>query len=111
MALLPLLGLCLISNARSPTFRWHPSHTLSTTLPCTTACPQLKPQNVLLKTERRDRRGYVAKLADFGLSRIMGAEQTSVETGKHGLGMFGGSGCGRCQAQTAEPSCFTAELT
>lgn len=30
---------------------------------------QLKPQNVLLKTERRDRRGFVCKLADFGLSR------------------------------------------
>lgn len=45
---------------------------------------QLKPQNVLLKTEARDRRGYVAKLCDFGLSRIMGAEQTSVETGKLG---------------------------
>ena len=63
--------------------RSNPSYTTS---PCSPARLQLKPQNVLLKTERRDRRGYVAKLADFGLSRIMGAEQTSVETGKPGRG-------------------------
>lgn len=29
----------------------------------------LKGRNVLLKTARNDRRGFVAKLADFGLSR------------------------------------------
>ena len=29
----------------------------------------LKKENVLLKSERRDRRGYVCKLGDFGLSR------------------------------------------
>lgn len=28
----------------------------------------LKPANVLLKTHRADRRGYVAKVADFGES-------------------------------------------
>ena len=32
----------------------------------------LKPGNVLLKTHRADRRGYVAKVADFGLSRTVG---------------------------------------
>jgi len=31
--------------------------------------PDLKKENVLLKSERRDRRGYVCKLGDFGLSR------------------------------------------
>lgn len=29
----------------------------------------LKSQNVLLKSARNDRRGFVCKLADFGLSR------------------------------------------
>lgn len=36
------------------------------------ACVQgdLKPGNILLKSTRSDRRGFVAKVADFGLSRI-----------------------------------------
>ena len=41
-----------------------------TTLPSTpTTLTDLKKENVLLKSERRDRRGYVCKLGDFGLSR------------------------------------------
>ncbi len=35
----------------------------------------LKPANVLLKTHRADRRGYVAKVADFGLSWHVGEEE------------------------------------
>lgn len=34
-----------------------------------TTLTDLKKENVLLKSERRDRRGYVCKLGDFGLSR------------------------------------------
>ena len=41
----------------------------------------LKPENVLLKAARSDRRGYVCKLGDFGLSRLLGDEQTHVDTG------------------------------
>jgi serine/threonine protein kinase len=34
----------------------------------------LKPGNVLLKTHKVDRRGYIAKVADFGLSRALDCE-------------------------------------
>lgn len=44
----------------------------------------LKSQNVLLKSVRTDKRGYVAKLCDFGLSRLIGDLQTHVETGSYG---------------------------
>lgn len=36
-------------------------------------------RNVLLRTARNDRRGFICKLADFGLSRMLGQEQTHVE--------------------------------
>lgn len=35
--------------------------------PPSPVCPQAR--NVLLKSERKDRRGFVAKIGDFGLSR------------------------------------------
>jgi serine/threonine protein kinase len=44
----------------------------------------LKPQNVLLKTAAADRRGYVCKLADFGLSRMLQETETHVNTGSYG---------------------------
>jgi serine/threonine protein kinase len=44
----------------------------------------LKKENVLLKSERRDRRGYVCKLGDFGLSRLLAEHQTHVDTGSYG---------------------------
>lgn len=44
----------------------------------------LKGRNVLLKTARIDRRGFVCKLADFGLSRMLGQEQTHVNTQSYG---------------------------
>ncbi|KAL4423545.1 hypothetical protein ABPG77_006568 [Micractinium sp. CCAP 211/92] len=44
----------------------------------------LKSQNVLLKSVRTDKRGYVAKLCDFGLSRLIGDLQTHVDTGSYG---------------------------
>jgi hypothetical protein len=71
---LETLLLCLLDIARGLEFL----HS------CSIIHGDLKPQNVLLKTEQRDRRGFVAKLCDFGLSRAMGAEQTSVETGNYG---------------------------
>lgn len=36
----------------------------------------LKPGNVLLKTHKADRRGYIAKVSDFGLSRPLDLEDT-----------------------------------
>ncbi|EFN50522.1 hypothetical protein CHLNCDRAFT_29026, partial [Chlorella variabilis] len=44
----------------------------------------LKPQNVLLKTAGNDRRGFVCKLGDFGLSRMLPETQTHVNTGSYG---------------------------
>ncbi|GAB4814999.1 hypothetical protein N2152v2_002045 [Parachlorella kessleri] len=44
----------------------------------------LKPANVLLKGARNDRRGFVCKLADFGLSRLLGAQDTGVDTSSCG---------------------------
>eukprot|EP00887_Chlorella_sp_A99_P003741 scaffold7.g3741.t1 len=41
----------------------------------------LKPGNVLLKTHRVDRRGYIAKVSDFGLSRLMIPHQTHISVG------------------------------
>lgn len=41
--------------------------------------PWLQGRNVLLRTARNDRRGFICKLADFGLSRMLGQEQTHVE--------------------------------
>ncbi|KAL4423976.1 hypothetical protein ABPG75_001277 [Micractinium tetrahymenae] len=40
----------------------------------------LKPQNVLLRSARADRRGFVCKLCDFGLSRLLSDHQTHVQT-------------------------------
>lgn len=44
----------------------------------------LKPENVLLAGARADRRGFTCKLGDFGLSRLLGDEQTHVDTGNYG---------------------------
>ncbi|KAG2502172.1 hypothetical protein HYH03_000659 [Edaphochlamys debaryana] len=43
----------------------------------------LKPSNVLLKSSRIDSRGFVAKVGDFGLSRLCGAKEY-VETAEWG---------------------------
>ncbi|KAL3138446.1 hypothetical protein ABBQ32_006236 [Trebouxia sp. C0010 RCD-2024] len=43
----------------------------------------LKLGNVLLKTHRVDRRGYVAKVADFGLSRPLQESEQDVPAGNH----------------------------
>ncbi|EFJ50029.1 hypothetical protein VOLCADRAFT_58768, partial [Volvox carteri f. nagariensis] len=39
----------------------------------------LKPANVLLKSSRSDRRGFIAKVADFGLSKIFPVSERSLE--------------------------------
>ncbi|EFN58490.1 hypothetical protein CHLNCDRAFT_29775 [Chlorella variabilis] len=44
----------------------------------------LKPANVLLKAARNDRRGFVCKLGDFGLSRMLGQGQSHVDTTSYG---------------------------
>eukprot|EP00891_Asterochloris_glomerata_P006439 jgi/Astpho2/6439/e_gw1.00094.16.1_t len=43
----------------------------------------LKLGNVLLKTHRIDRRGYVAKVSDFGLSRPLLESEDEVAAGNH----------------------------
>ena len=40
----------------------------------------LKTANVLLKGSAKDARGFVCKLADFGLSRVLGNENTHIST-------------------------------
>ncbi|KAK9808759.1 hypothetical protein WJX72_003116 [[Myrmecia] bisecta] len=41
----------------------------------------LKPANVLLKTHRIDRRGYIAKVSDFGLSRPVQSSEAENQSG------------------------------
>lgn len=46
----------------------------------------LKPANVLLKATTADRRGFICKLADFGMSRLLDAKLgTHMETQTHGV--------------------------
>ncbi|KAG2494733.1 hypothetical protein HYH03_007246 [Edaphochlamys debaryana] len=44
----------------------------------------LKPRNVLLKGSTTDPRGFVAKVADFGLSLRLSAEETHISNAYHG---------------------------
>ena len=47
----------------------------------------LKGANVLIKSVKvteKDSRGYVCKLADFGLARVLGSNRTHVSTSTHG---------------------------
>ena len=46
------------------------SHSFLTPTIPETPHPQLKPGNVLLRGCRSDRRGFVAMVADFGLSKV-----------------------------------------
>jgi serine/threonine protein kinase len=48
----------------------------------------LKPANILLRSARNDRRGFVCKVGDFGLSRALGAEQTHLETANFGTASY-----------------------
>jgi len=50
-------------------------------------CSDLKGANVLIKNVKateKDPRGYVCKLADFGLARVLGSNRTHVSTSTHG---------------------------
>ncbi|KAK9828952.1 hypothetical protein WJX72_003004 [[Myrmecia] bisecta] len=44
----------------------------------------LKTANVLLKSSNDDTRGYICKLADFGLSRLLDGSQTHISTQSYG---------------------------
>ena len=47
----------------------------------------LKPANVLLKSTSADRRGFLCKLCDFGMSRLLDATHaTHVSTQTYGVG-------------------------
>ncbi|PRW55899.1 kinase [Chlorella sorokiniana] len=48
----------------------------------------LKPANVMLKAARNDRRGFICKLGDFGLSRMLGAEESHVDTQSYGTASY-----------------------
>ncbi len=51
----------------------------------------LKPANVLLKSTSADRRGFICKLCDFGMSRLMDATQaTHVSTQTYGVSRLPG---------------------
>jgi serine/threonine protein kinase len=71
---MPAVLLCLLDVARG----------LEYLHSCSIVHGDLKKENVLLKSERRDRRGYVCKLGDFGLSRLLAEHQTHVDTGSYG---------------------------
>ena len=51
-------------------------------------CSDLKGANVLIKktgeATAKDPRGFVCKLADFGLARVLGSNRTHVSTSTHG---------------------------
>jgi serine/threonine protein kinase len=70
----PAILLCLLDIARG----------LEYLHSCSIVHGDLKPQNVLLKTAGTDRRGYVCKLGDFGLSRMLQETETHVNTGSYG---------------------------
>ena len=70
----PVILLCLLDVARG----------LEYLHSCSIVHGDLKPQNVLLKTAGTDRRGFVCKLGDFGLSRMLPETQTHVNTGSYG---------------------------
>ncbi|KAL4457609.1 hypothetical protein ABPG75_012474 [Micractinium tetrahymenae] len=48
----------------------------------------LKPANVLLKAARNDRRGFVCKLGDFGLSWMLGVDESHVDTQSYGTASY-----------------------
>ena len=51
------------------------------------SCSDLKGANVLIKSGKaaaKDPRGFVCKLADFGLARVLGSNRTHVSTSTHG---------------------------
>lgn len=55
----------------------------------------LKPGNILLKSSRADRRGFIAKVSDFGLSRVTRVAGVSGEHGTTAVLMteFEGTPC------------------
>lgn len=95
---LPALAGIITASPLRPAPEFHSTRRLACTAlhrmppaplsPTTHAPPRpsadLKPQNVLLKTQRADYRGFVCKLADFGLSRLLGEQQTHIDTGSCG---------------------------
>jgi serine/threonine protein kinase len=70
----PAILLCLLDIARG----------LEYLHSCSIVHGDLKPQNVMLKTAAADRRGFVCKLGDFGLSRMLQETETHVNTGSYG---------------------------
>jgi serine/threonine protein kinase len=44
----------------------------------------LKAANVLMKSNASDTRGYVCKITDFGLSRVLDLQATHITTGTYG---------------------------
>lgn len=54
----------------------------------------LKPANVLLKSTSADRRGFLCKLCDFGMSRLLDATHaTHVSTQTYGVGAIPPQAC------------------
>lgn len=76
----PASATCLCERRTSFLLRIHCAH-LVAFVHCPPAClpavhGDLKPGNVLLKTHKVDRRGYIAKVSDFGLSRPLDCDDT-----------------------------------
>ena len=66
----------------------------------------LKPANVLLKSTSADRRGFICKLCDFGMSRLLDATQaTHVSTQTYGVCP---AGCLEARAPAHLPCCRRA---
>lgn len=68
----------------------------------------LKGANVLIKSAtatEKDPRGYVCKLADFGLARVLGSNRTHVSTSTHGQCHLPCQGiCTTCLAHVGQES-------
>jgi serine/threonine protein kinase len=70
----------------------------------------LKPANVLLKSTAANRRGYVCKLCDFGMSRVLDKQHaTHVSTQTYGV-RFAGSFAGHCHADHITGLCHALSL-
>jgi serine/threonine protein kinase len=61
----------------------------------------LKPANVLLKSSSVDRRGFTAKISDFGLSRCGISDLPRPPRGAQRIIVRGAAGCGRRRGRVA----------
>ncbi len=72
-----------LSRERANLIRFKQS-TMGLSLHLTAECAVLQSANVLLKSTTTDPRGFLCKLADFGLSRVLDMDATHISTKTYG---------------------------